>query len=64
MRVNGEDIAIGSGCSLKDFLTNAGYPFERIAVELNGKVIPKTQYEVVILSESDRLEIVSFVGGG
>ena len=64
MRVNGEEIVLGKELSLQDFLTREGYAAGRIAVELNGQVIPKSQYDSVRLCETDRLEIVNFVGGG
>lgn len=37
---------------------------EKIAAELNGNIIPKSEYESVILKDDDVLEVVSFVGGG
>lgn len=35
-----------------------------VAVELNLKIIPKTDYAKTQLKENDKLEIISFVGGG
>jgi sulfur carrier protein len=37
---------------------------DRIAVELNGKLAPRTRWEELTVSDGDRLEIVHFVGGG
>lgn len=34
-----------------------------VVVELNGKIIPKTEYDQA-LQEGDSLELVQFVGGG
>ena len=64
MRVNGAEIAKGSLCTLMEFLVREGYPVGRIAVEKNGRIVPRAQYGDEALSESDRLEIVAFVGGG
>ena len=64
MRVNGEEIMIEKEYTLMAFLMREGYPAERIAVEKNGKIIPKTLYDTEILDNGDRLEIVTFVGGG
>ena len=33
-------------------------------VELNGEILPKAQYDSTIIADSDKIEIVSFVGGG
>ena len=35
-----------------------------IALELNGKIVPKSEFENLILKKGDKAEIVSFVGGG
>ena len=51
-------------CALSDFLTQEGFSDKRIAVERNGEIVPKGEYANVILSDSDTLEIVAFVGGG
>jgi thiamine biosynthesis protein ThiS len=64
MRVNGEEKNISGECLLKDFLAREGYDTTRIAVEKNGAIIPKASFESEILDENDRLEIVTFVGGG
>lgn len=37
---------------------------KRIAVELNGEIVPKSRYAVTYLRSGDRLEVVAAVGGG
>lgn len=37
---------------------------DRIAIERNGEIVPRAQWEQVSLDDHDRLEIVQFVGGG
>jgi thiamine biosynthesis protein ThiS len=37
---------------------------DRIAVELNGEIAPRTSWDALSVGENDRLEIVHFVGGG
>ncbi|MCC8121475.1 MAG: sulfur carrier protein ThiS [Oscillospiraceae bacterium] len=46
------------------FLTGAGYVLGRIAVARNGEIVPKAQYDRVIMEDGDVVEVVSFVGGG
>ena len=36
----------------------------RVAVELNGDIVPKVQYADMIFKDGDSVEVVSFVGGG
>jgi sulfur carrier protein len=37
---------------------------DRIAVELNGEIAPRAQWQTAALATGDRLEVVHFVGGG
>jgi len=37
---------------------------DRVAVELNGQIVQRTQWEDTSVSSGDRLEVVHFVGGG
>jgi sulfur carrier protein len=37
---------------------------KRIAVELNGAIVPRTRYADTPVTDGDRLEIVGAVGGG
>ena len=64
MKVNGEQIILSEKIPLSEFLQREGYAQEKIAVELNGEIIPRSRYASVILTDADKLEIVSFVGGG
>ena len=64
MKVNGEQIILSEKIPLSEFLQQEGYAPEKIAVEINGEIIPRSRYASVILTDADKLEIVSFVGGG
>ena len=63
VRINGEDLNI-TGRTVAEFLTESGYDIRRVAVELNGDILPKVQYDSTVLQDGDSVEIVSFVGGG
>jgi len=45
-------------------LEQLAIPAERTAVELNGAVVEQHTIEATALQDADRIEIVSFVGGG
>ena len=64
IKVNGELINGYEGKTLSEFLSNEGYEITRIAVELNGEIARKKDYQSIILKENDTLEVVTFVGGG
>jgi thiamine biosynthesis protein ThiS len=62
--VNGEPKEFPSGRSLAAFIEHLGLKGDRIAVELNREIAPRSRWADISLSEGDRLEIVHFVGGG
>ena len=64
IRVNGQEKPLDAELLLSDFLEQEGYLRARIAVELNGEIIPGSQYGKMRLKDGDVLEVVSFVGGG
>ncbi|MBQ8846811.1 MAG: sulfur carrier protein ThiS [Lachnospiraceae bacterium] len=63
IKVNGVEVDI-VGKTVTEYLATTNYDSGRIAVERNGDIVFKSQYDVTVLEEGDSLEIVSFVGGG
>lgn len=64
VQVNGERIDAADGVTLARYLEQNGYKKDRIAVERNGEIVPKAEYESRVLQNGDVIEVVSFVGGG
>lgn len=64
MRVNGKQVELKERLTLEKFLESNGYALLKVAVELNGKIVPRKEYAATILQDSAVLEIVCFVGGG
>ena len=63
--INGEERAFTQPvATLAQLLEQLSVPVERTAVELNGTVIEQNRFEATELQDADRIEIVSFVGGG
>ena len=54
MKVNGNTVSATEGMTVRT----------RIAVEVNGAIVPKAQYDTFALHDADAVEIVCFVGGG
>ncbi len=50
--------------TLQDLIGALELKSDRVAVELNGTIVPRSEWESAALAEDDRLEIVHFVGGG
>ena len=63
VKVNGEELA-SVGMTVAEYLASTQYDAKRIAVEVNGDIVPKAKYSETVLQDGDRVEIVSFVGGG
>ncbi len=63
VKVNGTELDI-AGKTVSEYLATTDYDPKRIAVERNGNIVFKSQYDDAILEDGDSLEIVSFVGGG
>lgn len=63
VKINGEFVDF-SGRSVQEALEHEGYSEKRVAVEINGEIVPKATYESTILKDGDVMEVVSFVGGG
>jgi thiamine biosynthesis protein ThiS len=62
--VNGNDTKLPGGSRVTDLIAKLGLSPERLAVEINRKVIRRASWDSTTLSEGDRVEIVHFVGGG
>ena len=64
MRINGQKYALTKVMSLQELLEEQGYRSSLVAVELNGAIVKRSEYGSTMLTAADRLEVVSFVGGG
>ncbi|MDR6127176.1 MULTISPECIES: sulfur carrier protein ThiS [unclassified Sphingomonas] len=62
--VNGEHKRIAAGLSLADLAGELGLVPEKVAVERNLEVVPRSTLKEVIVEDGDDIEIVHFVGGG
>lgn len=62
--VNGKKVQLNRPLTVTEYLEENHYRQNRIAIELNGNILPKSAYASVTLSEGDVVEIVSFIGGG
>ncbi|SCK02535.1 Thiamine biosynthesis protein ThiS [uncultured Eubacterium sp.] len=63
VKINGRETD-AEGKTLMEYLKETEYPLRRIAVECNGEIVVKTSYETKVICDGDKIEIVSFVGGG
>jgi thiamine biosynthesis protein ThiS len=64
IQVNGQPRDCRSGSTVGDLLRELEIKMERVAVELNLEILDRKDFEGRSLKEGDRVEILSFIGGG
>ena len=62
--VNGEERTMSPPRSLKELIESYGLQAEKIAGEVNGRVIARSDFENTSIEEGDRVELIKFLGGG
>jgi thiamine biosynthesis protein ThiS len=62
--VNGEQTRLAEGIHVVELLDRLGLKPERLAVEVNRRIIRRAEWASTALAEGDNVEIVHFVGGG
>ncbi len=64
IKLNGETKEIPATISLDRLLEHFSLAKQRIAIELNGHVIRRVDWQEKTVNDGDRIEVVHFVGGG
>ena len=62
--INGETEQFPDGLTVRELLATRSLDSRYLAVELNRKVISRTNHASIVLKEGDVIEIVTLVGGG
>ncbi|WP_426011446.1 sulfur carrier protein ThiS [Caulobacter sp. DWR2-3-1b2] len=62
--LNGEDRAFEGVSTLADLVSVLGLDARKVAVERNLEIAPRSTYAATALTDGDRIEIVTFIGGG
>ncbi|GIX40588.1 MAG: thiamine biosynthesis protein ThiS [Leptospiraceae bacterium] len=66
MIVNGKEVSIKELelPTIEELLKKYNVKTKMVAIEINGKVVPKSEWQNVQLKENDKIEVIRFVGGG
>ena len=64
IRLNGDERVVEIGSTVAALVAQLELPNARVAVERNGDVVPRARWQETVLADGDRLEVVTFVGGG
>lgn len=64
IQLNGEERHVEAAVTLEGLVEVLGMKADRIAVELNHEIVPRSRWAQTPVRDGDRLEVVHFVGGG
>lgn len=64
IQLNGEMRQTKADATIATLLATEGFADRRVAVEVNGTIVPRGQHNAHALHEGDRVEIVHALGGG
>ncbi len=64
IRVNGKKIMHNSNGSIETLIEKLKIPLNKVAIELNKKILNKKNLNKIKLKNNDSIEIVHFIGGG
>jgi len=62
--LNGEERDVAGVVTIADLVASLGLDARKVAVERNLEIAPRSTYADTALSDGDRIEIVTFIGGG
>ncbi len=64
VQVNGESRRVPEEINVTGLLRDLELNVERVAVEVNMEILDRRDFDARTLREGDRIEILSFIGGG
>ena len=62
--INGQARVVNQGTTVAGLIGELGLTGKPVAVERNREVVPRALHAATVLAPGDRLEVVTFVGGG
>lgn len=64
VELNGKQLEVAEGTTIGSLLDEREIERRMVAVELNGEIIPRYEFDNTRLSAGDHLELLQMVGGG
>ena len=64
IKVNGKKIIFDNNTSIEKLTKKLKIPLNKVAIELNKKILDKKKLNKIKLNNDDKVEIVHFIGGG
>jgi len=64
ININGKKLIFNKNDSLLKLIKKLKIPLNKVAIELNKKIIDKKKINKIKVKNNDNIEIVHFIGGG
>jgi len=64
IKVNGKKLVFDYNTSVEKLTKKLKIPLNKVAIELNKKILDKKKLKKIKLRSDDKIEIVHFIGGG
>ena len=64
IQLNGDALTVADNTTVLSLLEQQGLGGRRVAVEVNGTIVPRSRHGDHLLHDGDRVEIVHALGGG
>ena len=64
IKVNGKFKFVPEKYKISDLVKDLNIPLQKVAIELNQKIMDKKKIGKIALKKDDKIEIVHFIGGG
>jgi sulfur carrier protein len=64
VRLNGDPVELPDGLSVEALVARLGLAGKRLAVEVDGAVVPRSAHPSRVLQGGERVEIIHAIGGG
>ncbi len=62
--INGEIQEFEAPLTVAELMQRVGVVPQKVAIEHNQSIVPRSQHAHVMVDEGDAIEIVEFIGGG
>ena len=62
--LNGKKFNLETGSNIVNLIDKLDLNADKLAIERNLEIVPKSKFAMTIIEEGDKLEIVHFIGGG
>ena len=64
IKINGKSLSICQNWTVGNLIKKLDIRLNKVAIELNNKIVDKKRVKKIILNNKDNIEIVHFIGGG